>query len=186
MVACLLLIVLTAAEQDPPGLASRIVAAAEAKLGERVGDGTCSGLVVEALREAGASLGEPGWEEPWGQKVDPSEEVQPGDVLVFRDAVFVHKERMRSGAVRTTTARMERHVAIVSAVQRRGGTIQVAVLHQNAGRTRASDDRRQVVQRWVIDPRDLTEGTVTAYRPVPNDAPGGFGPPSTGAGGASD
>lgn len=170
MPGCLLLIVLACPEPDSPDLAVRIVAAAEARLGERVGDGTCSGLVSEALQEAGAKLGSSDWDQPWGRTVHPSELLQEGDVLVFRDAVFVHQERVRSGAVRTTTAKMERHVAIVSAVQRRAGTLRIALLHQNAGRTRASDDRRQVVQRWVIDPSELTEGTVTAYRPVPDDA----------------
>ncbi|WP_169977639.1 CHAP domain-containing protein [Tautonia rosea] len=166
MVGCLFLIVLAVSEPEPPDLATRIVSEAEARLGERVGDGTCSDLVAEVLREAGATLGASDWEQPWGRTVQPSERLQPGDVLVFRDAVFVHKERKRSGAVRTTTAKMERHVAIVSAVQRREGTLRIALLHQNAGRTLASDERRQVVQRWVLDPKELTEGTISAYRPM--------------------
>jgi hypothetical protein len=163
---CLLLIVLVVPEQDATDLAARIVARAEAQLGERVGDGTCSGLVSEALREAGAQLGAGDSDQPWGRTVAPSEHLQPGDVLVFRDAVFVHQERKRNGAVRTTTARMERHVAIVSAVRRGAGAMRITLLHQNAGLPGASDDRRQVVQRWVIDPNEMTEGTVTAYRPL--------------------
>ncbi|MEW4567011.1 hypothetical protein AB1L88_04005 [Tautonia sp. JC769] len=167
---CLLLIVLAVPEQDAMDLAARIVARAEAKLGERVGDGSCSGLVSEALREAGARLGAGDSDQPWGRAVDPSEQLRPGDVLVFRDAAFVHRERQRNGAVRTTTARMERHVALVSAVDRQAGAMRITLLHQNAGRPGANDDRRQVVQRWVIDPSEMTEGTVTAYRPLPGDS----------------
>jgi len=153
--------------QSPDSLGERIVDYAESKLGQQVGNGQCTALAVEALRQAGAERPKPSKTEDgkpsWGRLLDQPSKIQPGDILVFEDAVFVRKRRFPNGRVRTITMTMEHHVAIVQAVQKTPKALRLAILHQNAG---LKGKRNKRVQRWVIQSNELVQGTVRAYRPI--------------------
>lgn len=170
---CLILSTPIAPQDHEPPLADRIVSFAESKLGEKVGDGQCSGLLREAFQATGAKRPDrgPGGESPWGTPVASASEARPGDILEFKNAVVVERKVSRGRVVGIKTLRMEHHVGIISQVERRGNAVRFVVLHQNAGSSRALDSRRQVVQRWLFQPDDLLTGSMTIFRPVADDSP---------------
>jgi hypothetical protein len=158
-------------EAETPELNKKVVTFARERLGEKVGDGECAILAVQALRHAGAqglAFAEDG-SYVWGKLVrtvtpgaNLTGEVLPGDILQFRDAVL-------AGRVGDSTfeASYPHHTSIVEAVKADGKVVEL--LHQNFGEVRAKDGDRRKVQRTTLSFEDLKKGSVKIYRPVPRD-----------------
>ena len=151
-------------------LNDKVVEFARDHLGEKVGDGQCTSLAVEALTHAGAKL------DPfrgdgdfvWGRPLDSPKEAKPGDVLQFRDAVFKGRHRLPGGGIRTTTQKYSHHTAIVTEAKA-GGKVLV-ILHQNV--SSQGKEYKQVVQQGTITLSELQKGGwVRAYRPVAKELP---------------
>jgi hypothetical protein len=150
-----------------PETAGRIVAFARDRLGMRVGSGECTELVVAALEAAGISNGAARVPDVWGEPVEGRANIRPGDILQFRDAVFIGRRRVeRDGRVliQTYKRRLIHHTAIVEESRDDGRVL--TVLHQNTGPVDAPDAERRRVRRDVIWLTDLRGGTVQVYRPV--------------------
>jgi hypothetical protein len=118
-------------------MADQIVSFARRRRGERVGDGECFTLVDRALRDAGAKrardLGPvtPTADYVWGTAVTLAE-LQPGDVIQFRDyeyAVEVRTSTDEEESEEAETQGRPHHTAIVENVDGNGA---VTVLEQNA------------------------------------------------------
>ncbi len=157
MIAMLVVLVLGS---EPLG--DKVVAFAQSQLGNRVGDGECSSLAREALREAGAKPPSGGG---WGELRASLQQVQPGDILQFEDTVFVRSQVRPDGALVTLQFKYPHHTAIVEKVRKRGRKPVLVILHQNAGVEGGRDEERKVVQEWVVNLAELRSGTVKAYRP---------------------
>lgn len=143
---------------DPKPMGEAIVAFAKANLGKKVGDGMCSSLAREALREAGVmSRG-------WGEPVASLDEARPGDILVFRDAEFAGRE-VHGRTVTRWSISFPNHIAIVSKVTRRDGKTRISLLHQNVGKRQSGHETRQVVKAWSFYLGDMKGGTVEVFRP---------------------
>jgi hypothetical protein len=117
-------------------IADRIVSFARQRLTHRVGDGQCYALADRALSGAGAKSapdhGEitPDADYVWGRSVTLSQ-LQPGDVIQFRDYEFTRTVVTETSSGTTTTeAAGDRphHTAIVERVGPQG---EVTVLEQN-------------------------------------------------------
>jgi hypothetical protein len=146
----------------------KIVEFARSKLGQRVGDGQCTALAVEALQDAGARR--PGPRSGiWGDELKSLRDARPGDILQFEGAVFVRRRVRDDGALVTRTFSFPHHTAIVARVRKRGPHPVLVILHQNAGIEEGEDPG---VQEWTIDLAEKRRGTVKAYRPVA-DRPSG-------------
>lgn len=151
-----------------------VVKFARSKMGQKVGDGQCTSLVISSLEAAGARRfpahgdGDGELDYVWGEYVERPEDVRPGDVLQFHDAVFRWKTRERRGlrtVIRTETRIFPHHSAVVDDVQDGGRTI--IILHQNAGPSSMSEAERQTVRREALDMDHLQEGGwIKAYHPV--------------------
>jgi hypothetical protein len=168
-----LIVVLGLLAYDPTVVASKIVAFAEAQIGQAVGDGRCSDLVTEAYRSAGALHAPDG---TWGDPVKELGGLQPGDVLRFEDAEFRGRSRER-GRARRWTLVFESHVAIVVKAEVRGGEVLVENIHQNFSWEGQGEEDGQLVQRMTLNLGRLTEGKVTKYRPI-GEGPATSLPPS--------
>jgi hypothetical protein len=149
-------------------VSEKVVEFARSKLGQRVGDGECTALAIEALRHSGASRSrsKPG---VWGDELKSLRDAQPGDILQFEDAVFVRRRLRKDGALLKETLSFPHHTAIVARVRKRGPQPILVILHQNAG---GEGDDRKVVQEWTIDLAEKRDGTVKAFRPIA-DRPAG-------------
>src|SRR5262249_22579635 len=79
-----------------PSLNQKVLEFARARLGEKVADGQCQSLAVEALRYAGAKRYpfDPSGDHVWGRPVASFQEALPGDILQLRNAVFHGKRRI--------------------------------------------------------------------------------------------
>jgi hypothetical protein len=140
----------------PPSLAERIVSFPRRNMARRVGDGECFTLADTALRNAGAHGAAhygtvvPDADYVWGTSVNLSD-VQPGDVVQFRNYRFdrTTETRNRDGSTTTVTEFQERlhHTAIVERVEGNGI---LTVLEQN------SPDGSPVVRSRLY----FTNGTV--------------------------
>ena len=125
------------AKQTQPSMADRIVSYARRNRGDRVGDGECYTLVNRALSAADAKTARdfgpisPDADYVWGTSVTLAE-LQPGDVIQFRDYTFKRVDVTDDGSG-TTTQELEgdrpHHTAIVQSVDSSGA---VTVLEQNA------------------------------------------------------
>jgi hypothetical protein len=135
----------------------QVVAFARSKLGEKVGDGQCSTLAAEALKQAGAKRrrGEHG---TWGEELKSMVDAKPGDILQFDGVVLVHTRFLEDGGKRTDTISFPHHTAIVARVRKRGTKPTLVILHQNVADT-------QIVQEWTINIADKKRGTVKLFRP---------------------
>ena len=144
-------------------LGDRVVAYCQAHLGQKVGNGECAGLAFQALKSAGAAT-RGGPDHPgrgdyvWGRQVLLVEaspggprltgtfsEIQPGDIMQYRDAKFVKMHASH-------------HTAVVREVDPTTGLVRAFA--QNAG------GRRFVVEVDVPLAR-LTQGWIRVYRPIP-------------------
>ncbi len=135
---------------------------ARSKLGETVGDGECSALVVAAYKHAGAKRPRRG--EEWGTPVGTLDAVKPGDVLQFDDAEF-RGRIVRGQTIRTWTYRFPQHTAIVSDVTTRRRALWLRILHQNA--IIPDQDESPAVKEWALNMTELRSGDVRAFRPIP-------------------
>ena len=125
------------AKPSQPSMADRIVSYARRNRGERVGDGECYTLVNRALGAANAKTAKdhgpvsPDADYVWGTSVALTE-VQPGDVIQFRDYTF-KRVVVTDDDSGTTTEELEgdrpHHTAIVQSVDGGGA---VTVWEQNA------------------------------------------------------
>jgi len=159
---------LLGAPAKEPSLAEKILTFCRAHKGEQVGDGECSSLADNALKESNAKgrsaekpnkgdyvWGEPvyaqvtGEAKPQGKVTD----IQPGDIIQLRDVKLAGKEA--NG--RTYTMSFGHHTAVVAAVENGGATIRI--FHQNYS-------GKRVVMDGVLHPGDLKEGWLRFYRPV--------------------
>jgi hypothetical protein len=171
VIGCLLFVP-TAGRAD--SLGERIVQFCQENKGKQVGAGDCYALAAKALTDAGAkprflNPDYPGKEDyVWGelvlyQEATPTglkrtgtgKDVQPGDVIQFRDAKW---EGKRPGGKGTYSLTFEHHTAIVSAVVNGGGVVKI--YHQNFG-------GNQVVLEGSLTLDDLKAGWIRVYRPVP-------------------
>lgn len=174
--ALMLVAAMTAAGPAPktaplPPLNARVEAFARSNLGKSVGDGICLTLASEALREAGArrgSFADPRGDFTWGEPVADFKDVLPGDILQFRDAVFLGKRA--TGKRRWVSWHQEypHHTAIVSKVEQ-GGKL-VTVLHQNVAIQGRDESKKGSVQETELRMDSIQKGGwVRAYRPAPPD-----------------
>jgi hypothetical protein len=151
-----------------PELNEKVAGFARARRGEKVGDGVCLALAVEALRESGAKIcpfNEPDANYVWGTLVESPKDALPGDVVQFRDAEFRGKARLSSRRTISWHQTYSHHTAIVSGVAA-GGKL-ITILHQNVGGSGAGDDTRKVVQETTLRMDSLQKGgSVWIYRPV--------------------
>ena len=147
-----------------PVVNQKVLAFAEANVGQKVGRGQCTDLAEAAYAAAGAEseakLGPtgPNADYVWGTLVDTVTTsnhslagVLPGDVIQFRDVMLVH-----------TTKTASHHTAIVESVS--GSTIQV--LEQDVGDANTPDSVRYTVQHGTYDLSDLQSGTMWIYQPI--------------------
>jgi hypothetical protein len=150
-------------------LGKSVVAFCRSNLWQKVGDGQCASLAVEALKVAGAAgMGRdhPGrGDYVWGKHVATIEatrrgvdgmpslaEVKPGDIIQFRGV------RLAGRSANGGTYRMnaDHHTAVVEHAD--AATGEIAVLHQNWG--------RKVVRRDTLRLADLKSGWLRIYRTV--------------------
>ena len=164
MIPIALALLLAGPDPEPIPLNDKVVAFASAHLGQQVGGGQCTDLARAALRSAGART--PGQGAGWGDELPTIRDARPGDVLQFEDAVFVHRGRLPGGGTRTRTYRYPHHTAIVATVRRRGQSLRMTVLHQNAHFEGEDEADHQIVKEWDLNPAEMRRGTVKAYRPV--------------------
>ena len=125
------------AKQSKASMAERIVSYATRNRGQRVGDGECYTLVNRALTAADAKTARdfgavsPNADYVWGASVTLTE-LQPGDVIQFRDYTFKRVD-VTDDDSGTTTDEQEgdrpHHTAIVQSVDGNGA---VTVWEQNA------------------------------------------------------
>jgi hypothetical protein len=113
---------------------AQIVAFAESKSGQRVGDGECFALAEQALKKAGAkSAADFGTvtkdgDYKWGAQVALAD-VKPGDIVQFRDYEFTRAEEKEDGSGSDWTEGRRHHTAIVKSVDGNG---LLTVLEQNS------------------------------------------------------
>ncbi|MGH9139824.1 MAG: hypothetical protein ACRD3J_04155 [Thermoanaerobaculia bacterium] len=118
-------------------MADQILGYARRHRGSRIGNGQCFTLVDRALRGAHAQSAadygsvSPDADYTWGTSVSLSD-LQPGDVIQFRDYTF-HKVVVTESDSATTTDELDgdrpHHTAVVESVDGHGA---VTVLEQNA------------------------------------------------------
>ncbi|MFO0910448.1 MAG: hypothetical protein U0794_19240 [Isosphaeraceae bacterium] len=159
-----------AARREVPPLNTRVLTFARKQIGRAVGDGECTTLAVEALKEAGARRFPwvPTGDYVWGREVASFREALPGDIVQFRDAVFAGRRPLSGMRWQTWRYEYPHHTAIVAEVREAGNV--VVLLHQNVGTARARADAKRVVQQGLIRPTSLQPGgRVWIYRPVDRD-----------------
>jgi hypothetical protein len=125
------------AKQSGATMAEQIVSYARARRGTRVGDGQCFALADRALRAANARSASdygsitPTADYQWGTSVTLAE-LQPGDVIQFRDYRYERVVVTQDDRATTTEEHTEErphHTAIVQSVDGGGA---VTVLEQNS------------------------------------------------------
>jgi hypothetical protein len=132
---------------DLPKLNAAVLAFAESKIGEKVGNGQCWTLAAEALKSAGAKHAN-GY--TFGKKLDKDAEILPGDIFQFTSAKF---SGIKGNYKWTVTLGEPHHTAVVGKVI---GKTKYEILEQNPG----------PVKRATIDFDDLKSGSWEAWRPV--------------------
>ena len=169
----------------------KVVNWARAQSGKQVGKGECWDLADRALRQAGvqssADLGpmDDDADYVWGDEISDLKDVQPGDILQFRDfAVTTTVEtetRYADGSSETSTTEetftRPHHTAVVSEVKS-GGLLKV--LEQNvapAGKkvqlhnlntkdvAPASKETQKQKAKVIVTTTVAVSGTIWAYRP---------------------
>lgn len=168
-----LMIPLVAGGDDPAGKVDynvKVAAFARSKIGEKVGDGDCSTLVQDAMREAGAKVllspADDG-EYLWGEPRKSLKDAKPGDVLQFEKVTFRGRRRKinddGSAVLFLTKTSLPHHSAIVTAVGPKGKTI--TILHQNG--PGPDGHSLKIVQETTLVLSELQKGgSLKAYRPV--------------------
>ena len=124
----------------------RMVDFAVSNIGNKVGNGECWTLAAEALDYSGAL---PPNLYDFGREI-PLNQLQPGDVLQFRNAKFEERNYWAQLGV-------PNHTAIVYSLK---GS-KTFILHQNFG--------KKIVTVLDINFNNITSGSVQAYRGIPRD-----------------
>ena len=155
----------TAIGEDAP-LGESIVSFARSKVGQKIGDGECTSLAVQALRHCHAQRPDP-VRGVWGDEIKALRDLQPGDILQFENATFVKQHVRDDGAILTLTSSYPHHTAIVARVRKRGPKPVLVILHQNASVPGDDAEAQKLVTEWTLEMATKRGGTVTAYRPVP-------------------
>ena len=152
-----------------PDLNEKVIAFARASLGQPVGDGSCTTLAIEALRQAGAQLypiAEPDGDFTWGQPIASFKEALPGDILQFRNAVFRGRRSLSHQRWMTWREEYLHHTAIVSRVSETGKLVEI--LHQNVIMQGQEGKDAKNVRQGTLRLDSLQKGGyVRIYRPVP-------------------
>jgi hypothetical protein len=168
---------LPAAAPEPgsrlPELNVKVLAFARAKLGNSVGDGSCTSLAIAALKEAGARFypgSEPSGAFVWGDAVPSFKEALPGDILQFHNAVFQGKKFLSKRRWITWHHEYPHHTAIVSRVSD-GGRV-VAILHQNVAMQGKDAKETENVQETSLPIDSLQPGgSIRIFRPAAAPVP---------------
>jgi hypothetical protein len=164
---------LLAADDPAVDYNAKVAAFARSKIGEKVGDGDCSTLVQEAMRDAGAKvLLSPAadGEYLWGEPLKSLKDARPGDVLQFEKVKFSGQRRKLGDdgfpVLIFTRTSLPHHSAIVTAVGPKGKTI--TMLHQNGP---GPDGKSlKIVQETTLILSEMQKGgSLKAYRPVAPD-----------------
>lgn len=129
-----------------PELNRKVLAFANSRLGQQVGNGECWTLAAEACKDAGAYLT---GVYCFGRKLGPLDTPLPGDILQLEQAQF--KARFGIQA-------FPRHTAVIEKVE--GRTV-LGVLHQNMG------SAGKTVSRATFRLEDKIEGVADIFRPRP-------------------
>lgn len=115
-------------------IGTQVVQYAQARAARRVGDGECFALADGALRNAGAksaadfgSVTEDA-DYVWGAAVSLAD-VQPGDIIQFRDYEVTRREEKQDGSWQERTEKRPHHTAIVISNQGHG---MLRVIEQNS------------------------------------------------------
>jgi hypothetical protein len=115
------------------GLSEHVVGFARRKKGTHVGDGQCFALADQALRAAGAKTAKDFGEITrdtdyvWGKPVNEAD-VQPGDIVQFRDYKFRVEDTATDGSSEWHEGERPHHTAVVERVEGGGA---LWVLEQN-------------------------------------------------------
>ena len=152
-----------------PPLNAKVVEFARANLGKPVGDGVCITLAADALKAAGArpvNFGDREGNYIWGRLVPDFQDVLPGDILQFRDAVFQGKRFVSKTRWVSWHQTYPHHTAVVARVAE-GGKL-ITIWHQNVAQEGRPDTEKGNVQEGELRMDSLQKGGwVKAYRPEP-------------------
>jgi hypothetical protein len=157
-----MLVLLIAATTKPATLGDSIASYAKAQIGKQVGGGECTDLVEAAMRSVKADRQRQDnpdkddyvWGdlvlrvEPAGLKDGKFADIQPGDLVQFRDAKLIHREGRT-----TTTYTFEHHSAVIE----RATAGNIVILHQNYSGKRD-------VSELTLKLSDLKAGWMRIYR----------------------
>lgn len=148
---------------------------AASKIGQKVGDGECATLAVEALKAAGAKnfwqLGPTGNDADyvWGSRVatitqsnKSTANITAGDIIQFKNVSTYKKITFPNGSWRSYTSSYNHHTAIVKGAS---GS-EIYVLHQNVGENGKTPGAKKIVQMGTFNLNDITGGTMWVYRPI--------------------
>ena len=163
------------AKQSQPSMADQIVSYARRKRGERVGDGECYTLVNRALSAADAKSARdygtvsPDADYVWGTSVTLTD-LQPGDVIQFRDYTFKRVDVTDDDSGTTTDELRETARTTPPSSRAWTATARSRCWEQNAPDGSAGDTHATVLhvqndhERQPHDD-DHREGTFWFYRP---------------------
>lgn len=160
-----------------------VIAHANEKIGQRVGDGECTRVAEYALKQAGMKTtsdygvtGGRGVDYVWGTNI-LADNALPGDILQFRNHVMVVTRRRPDGTlIESRDYRRGHHTAILASknVRYQGERryFSYSILEQHCcGKSVVHKGVIQVVNSEVsTSTEDITTevfGTVQFYRPVP-------------------
>lgn len=153
---------------------AQIIAFANSKSGQRVGDGQCFALADQALKKSGSrSAADFGTiteeaDYKWGTPVSLAT-VAPGDIVQFRDFETTRRDEGKDGAFKEFTHGRRHHTAIVTSVDGNG---LLTVIEQNAPKNSPVHKTQLGFQNISFASGETTvtitvSGTVWFYRPQP-------------------
>jgi hypothetical protein len=170
VIALVLLSSITGRSDEPADdLNAKVIAFAKSKVGEQVGTGDCTDLLVEAFKEAGARpcIKADDGVYLWGQPVKSYKEAKPGDVVQFEKVVFkgtrrsVDEDGHPSLSYHKDT--FPHHSAVVLSVSAKNKTL--TLLHQNVADEEGKLDR--TVREQTLRMTELQKGgALTIFRPT--------------------
>ncbi len=169
--AALLFPTICAGDDPPEDCNAKVLAYARSKVGEQVGNGQCSELAREALREAGARPKFPSSPDEgfaWGDPVASLKEARPGDLVTFEKVSFRGRRRILGEdgfpRISITTQIFPHHVAVVAEVGPKAKWF--TILHQNVGQADGTFDQKVQEARLVL--AEMRKGgSMEFFRPVP-------------------
>lgn len=161
---------LVASDDPAETLNEKMAAFAKAKLGEQVGDGECTTLVNEALRESGGRMlqrPEADGEYRWGEAIKSVKDAKPGDIIQLEKVSFSGRRRIigQNGAPVLVISKVSypHHSGIVTAVGSKGKTL--TILHQN-GPGPDGHSLKTVQETTLVIAEKQPGGSMKIYRPI--------------------